>query len=102
MLEVSCVFFLVCVDEYHIERGGSGREGFYGFYCWTEDDIDLVDETCGGEILGCNFDADRIDLQGGDFSVLWKRTGKPSGRVPGGGGQRSKFTDRDSTAEGHL
>ena len=93
MLEVSCVFFLVRVNEYQIEWSGSGREGFYGSRRWTKDDVNLVDETCVGEILGCNFDAVRIDLQSGDFSVLWKCTGKPSGRVPGGEGWRSKFTD---------
>ena len=62
MLEVSRVFVIVRVNERQVEWGWSGRESFYGLRRSTEDDIDLVDKSCSGEVLRCNFDAVRIDL----------------------------------------
>lgn len=55
MLEISHVL-TVCVYEHEVERSRDGREGLEGFCRTSEDDIDLVDKTCGGEVLGCNLD----------------------------------------------
>ena len=55
MLEISRVPSLVRVDEHQVERSGGGREGLEAVRSRTEDDVYLVDETRGGEVLGCHF-----------------------------------------------
>lgn len=57
MLEIGRVPFLVCVNEYQVERSGGRREGLDGFCARAKDDVNLLNETCGGEVLGCDFDA---------------------------------------------
>lgn len=79
MLEISRISFLVRVDEYQVEWGRSRGKGFDGFCSWTEDDVDLVDETCGGEVLGCYPNANRIYVQSGDRAIFGNGTGEPCG-----------------------
>lgn len=60
MLEVKRVSFFVRIDEHQVEWGRSRSEVFDSFCTWAEDNVDLVDETRGGEVLRCHFGAMRV------------------------------------------
>jgi hypothetical protein len=78
VLKVRRVGFLVRVDEHQVKWSGGRRNGLESPCGRTEDDVNFVDETCGGEVLRCNFDAMRVYFQSGDRTPLRKSTGQPS------------------------
>ena len=62
MIEVIHTSFLVCVDEYQIERIRRRRKFFETLLSWTEDDVNFVDETREGEVLSCKLDVICVDF----------------------------------------
>jgi hypothetical protein len=52
VLEIRRISFLVCVNKHQVEWSGGRRECFDGLCGGTGDDVDLMDETCGSEVLG--------------------------------------------------
>lgn len=78
VFKISRMFFLVCIDEYQVKWSRGGREGLDSFFSWAEDNVDLVDEARGGEVLRCHFDAIGVYVQSGDRTVLRNSASEPS------------------------
>ena len=88
MLEVSRVSFLIRVDEYKVKWGRGRGKGANGFCSWSEDNVDLMNETRGGEVLRCYLDTMGVYIESGNRTVVWDSASEPSRRVPASGGQQ--------------